>query len=54
MKKMFLWVLLRHGLNQFSKNFENVDIITLNKPLENIEYQMLKSMELLKMINLKI
>ena len=28
--------------NQFSKNFDNVDIITLNKPLENIEYQNVK------------
>jgi len=25
--------------DQFSKNYENVDIITLNKPVENIEYQ---------------
>ena len=24
--------------DQFSKNFDNVDIITLNKPVENIEY----------------
>ena len=28
--------------DQFSKNFDNVDIITLNKPLENIEYQNVK------------
>jgi len=28
--------------DQFSKNFENVDIITLNKPVENIEYQNVK------------
>ena len=28
--------------NQFSKNFDNVDIITLNKPVENIEYQNVK------------
>jgi len=28
--------------DQFSKNFDNVDIITLNKPVENIEYQNVK------------
>ena len=28
--------------DQFTKNFDNVDIITLNKPLENIEYQNVK------------
>ena len=28
--------------NQFSENFENVDIITLNKPEESTEYQNVK------------
>ena len=28
--------------NQFSENFENVDIITLNKPSEITEYQNVK------------
>ena len=28
--------------NQFSKKFENVDIITLKKPAENTEYQNVK------------
>ena len=28
--------------DQFSKNYENVDIITLNKPVENIEYKNVK------------
>jgi len=28
--------------DQFSKHFENVDIITLNKPVENIDYQNVK------------
>jgi len=28
--------------DQFSKNFDNVDIITLNKPVENIEYKNVK------------
>ena len=28
--------------NQFSENFENVDIITLKKPAESTEYQNVK------------
>ena len=49
---MFLWF-RKTWTNQFSENFENVDIITLNKPSEITEYQMLKSMEFLKMIKLQ-